>query len=175
MLQALHTLLAPPVMERLTLLLNHVIGAEPVATGRLRPHAGRSVELRLEGWPALLPPPPPLAFRVTPAGLLEWCGMPHDAEADLTLRMDASNPALLLSRAVVGERPAVAVDGDAQFAADVSWLMQNLRWDLGADLERLVGVAAAGPLQRFGSALAGALHAALQQAGQWRERLRPRP
>ena len=100
--------------------------------------------------------------------------MQHDASADLRLRLDASNPALLLSRAAAGERPAVEIVGDAQLAADVSWLMQNLRWDLGADLERMFGPAVAGPLQRFGSAVAAALHTALQQAGEWRERLRPR-
>lgn len=174
MLNTLHTMLAPPVMERLTLLLNHVIGSETVAMERLRPHAGRTIELVLAGWPALLPPAPPLAFRVTPAGLLEWCGMERTADPDLGLRLDASNPALMLARMAAGERPPVEIDGDAQLAADVSWLMQNLRWDLGADLERLFGPTVAGTLQRFGSAVAGALQTALQQAGAWRDRLRPR-
>ncbi|MCU0969766.1 MAG: hypothetical protein MUF03_13300 [Rubrivivax sp.] len=174
MLHTLNTLLAPAVMERLTLLLNHVLGSEAVATAKLQPHAGRTVELQLAGWPALLPPPPPLAFRVTPAGLLEWCGLERSAEPELSLRVDASNPAQLLARAVAGERPTVEIVGDAALAADVSWLMQNLRWDLAADLDRLFGPAVAGSLQRFGAAVAGGLQAALRQAGEWRDRLRPR-
>jgi len=40
----------------------------------------------MQGWPALLPPPPALAFRVTPAGLLEWCGG-EQAPADADLRV----------------------------------------------------------------------------------------
>ena len=92
------------------------------------------------GWPALLPPPPALAFRVTPAGLLEWCGGTElPAEADLVVRVDASNPLLLSARAMAGDMPQVAIDGDAQLAADVNWLLQNLRWDVAADLERLFG------------------------------------
>jgi hypothetical protein len=33
--------------------------------------------------------------------------------------------------------PPVDIEGDAQLAGDVNWLMQNLRWDVAADLERL--------------------------------------
>ncbi|MFY9509385.1 MAG: hypothetical protein WAQ05_00240, partial [Rubrivivax sp.] len=91
MLQTLNSLLAPAAMERLTLVLNHVLASETVATERLKPHAGRSIELALAGWPALLPAPPALAFRITPAGLLEWCGPERTAGADLGLRLDDSN------------------------------------------------------------------------------------
>ena len=73
---ALHEMLAPAAIERLTLLINHVLGREPVAMERLKPHAGRVLLLQAEGWPAFLPPWPVLAFRVTPAGLLE-CGTPE--------------------------------------------------------------------------------------------------
>ena len=64
----------PAAMQRLTLLLNHVLGSEAVATARLAPHAGRRMHVALAGWPRWLPRPPALDFRVTPAGLLEWCG-----------------------------------------------------------------------------------------------------
>jgi ubiquinone biosynthesis protein UbiJ len=74
MLHTLQQMFAPAVLERLTLLLNHVLGGETVATQRLLPHAGKVVQLELTAWPSLLPPPPLLAWRVTPAGLLEWCG-----------------------------------------------------------------------------------------------------
>lgn len=174
MLQTLNSLLAPAVMERLTLVINHVLASETVATERLKMHAGRTVELALTGWPSLLPAPPVLAFRVTPAGLLEWCGLERIASADLAVRVDASNPALLLSRALGGDLPPVAVDGDAALAGDVNWLLQNLRWDIAADLERAFGPAVAQPLYRMGSALARALRVAVQGASQLGSRLRPR-
>jgi ubiquinone biosynthesis accessory factor UbiJ len=164
MLQTLQALLAPAVTERLTLVLNHVIGGEPAAVERLRPHAGRTLALTLEGWPTLLPPPPPLAWRVTPAGLLEWCGPEFTATPDLTAAVDAANPALLLGRALAGERPSIRVQGDAAFAGQVHWLLENLRWDVAGDLQRLFGPAVAEALHRTGRALAGALKSALSLA-----------
>jgi len=175
MLQTLNSLLAPAVMERLTLVINHVLGAESVATERLRAHAGRTVELATSGWPSLLPPLPTMAFRITPAGLLEWCGLEGPGVADLAVRVDASNPALLMSRALGGELPPVAVEGDALLAGDVNWLMQNLRWDVAADLERFFGPVVAQQLHRMGSAVARAVRTAMQGAAQVRDRVRPRP
>jgi ubiquinone biosynthesis protein UbiJ len=164
MLQALHELLAPAAMGRTTLVLNHVLASEPAATERLRAHAGRRIELQPQAWPALLPPLPRLAFAVTPAGLLDWDGQGAGAPADLTVRFDASNPALLAARALTGETPQVEIDGDAQLAADVNWLLQNLRWDVEADLERVLGPAAAHQLVRIGGGLARGVQAALRAA-----------
>lgn len=165
MLHSLNAMLAPALMERLVLVVNHVLGAEPAAMHRLQPHARRVIELRMQGWPSLLPPPPTLAFRVTPAGMLEWCGGEQGgADADLRVSVDAGNPLLLMARAMAGDKPAVAIDGDAQLAADVNWLLQNLRWDVAADMERLFGPTLAYPMHRLGSALARGLRAALQGA-----------
>jgi len=174
MLHTLNTLLAPAVMDRLALVVNHVLAGESVATDRLKAHAGRSVEILPTAWPSLLPQPPVLAFRITAAGLLEWCGPDRSAAPDLALRVDTANPAWLLSRALAGEMPAVAIDGDALLAADVNWLLQNLRWDVAADLDRLFGPLVGPQLHRLGSALAGALRAAVQRAGELRERVQPR-
>lgn len=172
MLHSLNTLLAPALMERLVLVVNHVLDAEPEATRRLQPHAQRVMRLRLQGWPSLLPPPPALAFRITPAGLLEWCGQEAD-DADLLVRVDASNPLLATARALGGEKPAVQIDGDAQLAAEVNWLLQNLRWDVGADLDRLFGPTVAAPLHQLGSALARALRGALLGASDFARNMRP--
>jgi ubiquinone biosynthesis protein UbiJ len=172
MIHTLNSLLAPAVMERLTLVVNHVLAGEPVATERLKPHAGRALELAASGWPSLLPALPPCVFRVTPAGLLEWGGLEPQAGADLTVRIDASNPALLMVRVVAGEMPQVAIDGDAQLAGDVNWLLQNLRWDVAADLERFFGPTVAHQLHRLGSAMAAAIRAAIQGADTLRARFR---
>lgn len=176
MLQSLNALLAPALMERLVLVINHVLGAEPAATQRLRAHDQRVIELQMQGWPSLLPAPPTLAFRITPAGMLEWCGgAAAPVAADLSVRIDAANPLLLMARAMSGDKPAVAIDGDAQLAADVNWLLQNLRWDVAADLERLFGPAVAYPLHRLGSALAQALRGALHSAPGLAPRTPPPP
>ena len=84
--------------------------------------------LRLLQWPALLPAPPVLAWRITPAGLLEWCGPEAPAAPDLAVEVDASNPALMAAQALGGQTPQVQIEGDAQLAGDVNWLLQNLRW-----------------------------------------------
>lgn len=143
MLQTLHEMLAPAAMERLTLLINHVLRREPAAVERLLPHAGRSLRVEPEGWPAWLPPLPALAFRVTPAGLLEWCGAESETAPDLRLRLPDADPARLALQALSGRPPEVQVEGDARFAADASWLVENLRWDIADDVERLLGPAAA--------------------------------
>jgi ubiquinone biosynthesis accessory factor UbiJ len=143
MRQTLPSLLGPAVMERLTLLVNHVLASEPLASQRLRPHAGRCIRVQFDGWPSLLPAWPVLAFRVTPAALLEWCGPDEPAVVELNVAVDASNPALALLQALNGERPQIAVTGDAAFATDVSWLFDNLRWDVQDDLARLGGAVAA--------------------------------
>ncbi len=174
MFNALTSSLQAALVERLTLLLNHVLAAEPVATERLRAHSVRNVQLQLDGWPALLPTLPELAFRVTPAGMLEWCGgaprLGDDTAPDLRLRLDASNPALALVQWTAGERPRVEVQGDAQFAADLSWLMDNLRWDVQDDLARLVGQAPANEIARLGRLLAGGLREALRTLSGWATR-----
>ena len=176
MLHSLNAMLAPALMERLVLVINHVLAAEPVATQRLQAHDQRVIELQMQGWPSLLPAPPTLAFRVTPAGMLEWCGGADAAvEADLRVRVDAGNPLLLMARAMAGDKPSVSIDGDAQLAGDVNWLLENLRWDVAADLDRLLGPTVAYPMHRLGSALARGLRAALQGASGFTQRTRPPP
>jgi ubiquinone biosynthesis protein UbiJ len=161
MLHTLQALVSTTLMERFTLALNHVLAAEPAAVQRLTPHAGRCIRVQLDGWPTLLPALPQLAFRVTPAGLVEWCDGTPAPDADLLVTMDASNPARMLAQGLAGQRPVVDVAGDARLATDVSWLMDNLRWDIQDDLARVVGPGAANELARFGRMFAGGLRDAV--------------
>lgn len=157
MLQNLQGLLVPAVIERLVLVINHVLAAEAVATARLMPHNGRTIELDLQNWPSLLPSAPRLRLRITPAGLMEWCGPEPQGTTDLSVHVEAGNPALLFARALAGEPPRLSIAGDAQLATDIQWLVDNLRWDVEADLERLFGPVVAAQLGRMGSALARGL------------------
>jgi len=165
MLETMKALAERSVMERVVLLVNHVVAAEPAATGRLRPHAGRTLRFELRGWPSLLPALAPLSFRITPAGLFEWLEDAGPAPPDLNVGIDASNPALALARLVVGERPAMTVDGDPGLAADVNWLSENLRWEVQDDLARIVGDAPAREIARIGGGFARAMRDAVRRFG----------
>ena len=158
MLDAMKALAERSVMERLVLLVNHVIAAEPAAVARLAPHAGRTLHIELAGWPRLLPAVGPFTFRITPAGLVEWLAAASAVGApDLRVAFDAANPALAVTRFVAGERPQVDVSGDAAFASDVDWLIDNLRWEIEDDLARVVGPGVARQIAKVGGWLEGAI------------------
>ena len=102
-------------------------------------------------------------FVVTPAGLQEWQEDDMALPVDLTLDIEASNPALELARSLAGQPPRIRVAGDAALATDMSWLVENLRWDVQDDLARIVGEVPARELARVGRGLGGALRAVMQQ------------
>jgi ubiquinone biosynthesis protein UbiJ len=79
-----------------------------------------------------------------------------------------------VARALGGTQPEVQIDGDAKLAGDVNWLLQNLRWDVAADLERLFGPVVAQQVHKIGSMMAHAVRAAFKGATQLGERLRSR-
>ena len=161
MLMDWFSLIAPAAQDRMILLLNHVISRESYAMARLQPFAKSTVLLHLNGWPTLLPAAPDLALVLTPAGLFERLQFSDDtlgaAPAALRIELDASNPALLALGALSGERPRVTVQGDAALAAEINWLMENLRWDIEDDLAGLVGPAAAHLLTDWGRSAAAAM------------------
>lgn len=172
MFQALSQVLAPAAVERAVLVLNHMLAAEAAATERLRRHAGRCIRLQLRDWPQALPPLPPLAFAVTPAGLLEWPAS-GAAAPDLDVSLDASNPAKLAARMLTGERPVIDIQGDAALATDMHWLLENVRWDVEGDLARFVDPRLAHDIARVGSWLAGGLRSALRAGANLAARVRP--
>lgn len=145
--------MADALMRRVTLLLNHVLQREDAATERLRAHAGRRVELRIHGWPGLLPPPPALRFGITRAGLLDWVGDEPGpaAPVDLELGLSPGSPFDLLTPARLRQR--LDISGDAALAGDVSWVVEHVRWDIGDDLSRLVGPVASHRLEDLGRLL----------------------
>jgi ubiquinone biosynthesis protein UbiJ len=115
--------------RRIVLLLNHVLMQEPQATSRLARQKGRAV---LVQWQSL-------SFKVsmTPAGLLDLA--PANAAADLVLTLTDPSPLALVQGLAQGGKPAVRIEGDVQLAAEVNWLTDHVRWDLEADLARIVG------------------------------------
>lgn len=149
-------LLLPAATDRFVLLANHVLASAPAATERLKPHAGRVLKIEVEGWRVPLPPPPPLALRLTPAGLFEAvvAGESPEPAPDLRLRVDASQPFEAARRVATGELPSLQIEGDVGLANDVNWVVANVRWDIAADLERVFGPMVAGGLAQAGEKLA---------------------
>jgi ubiquinone biosynthesis protein UbiJ len=132
--------------NRVVLLLNHVLQQEPEAMQRLRRQAGKTIQLR---WPhAALARvlPGALALHITPAGLLAQARA--DAPADLVLTLDEPSAFTLAGKLASGDKPTVGIEGDVQLAAEVAWLVDNVRWDLEEDLSP--------PAGRRSSAYAGA-------------------
>ncbi len=168
MLHEWTTLFAPAVQDRMVLLLNHVLSRESHATSRLQAFSGRAVVIRLTAWPKLLPAAPDLRLAVTRAGL--WERLEAAPAEALLVEIDASNPALMALGALSGEKPRVTVQGDAAFAGEMHWLMDNLRWDIEDDLAGLVGPAVAHQLGRFGRGIREALTALARQAENLRKR-----
>lgn len=148
MIHAMHhgvaPVLAQQALERVTLLLNHVLAAEPEAMVRLKPYAGRSIRFVWEGRPAWLPawfPTPPEArWTVDAAGLLDLVPAEAPFADEGGLRVGLDGAALLQwSLAPAGVAPPMDVQGDAGFAAAIAWLAQNVRWDLEDDMARVIG------------------------------------
>ena len=135
LLDALEQRFAPPpwavheAQRRLVLLLNHVLMQEPQAMDRLRRQAGRIVEGRWRIFNVRLV--------ATPAGLLDLAS-PAGAP-DLVLTVTEGSPFALGQAAIRGEKPPVRIEGDVQFAAEVNWLVDHVRWDLEEDIARVVG------------------------------------
>lgn len=152
-LQNFHLPIAPPAWaieethRRTVLLLNHVLMQEPQAMERLARHKSRVV---LALWRNFT-----FKLAITPAGLLDVA--PADAPADLTLELTDTSPFTIAQTLMQGEKPAVQIAGDVQLAADVSWLVEHLRWDIEEDLSRMLGDAPAHGLVQAAQTFAAAL------------------
>ncbi len=124
------TSLKPPewlvdeVQRRFVLLVNHVLMQESEAQARLARQSGRIVEAK---WRVF-----DIRLAVTPAGLLDIAA--PSAAPDLTLTLTEESPFELAQSAFRGDKPPVRIVGDVQFAAEINWLVENVRWDLEEDL-----------------------------------------
>ncbi len=174
------SLLTQLALPRLTLLLNHIVASEPVAMAKLRPHAGRTVDIK---WVTTLSPalgglmeklaggaqtPSPWRFVITPAGLFELVeSVPAEATASgLTITVHLPDPLTFARQALKGERPEVNIEGDAALAEVAAWMMKNLRWDVQDDIARWMGTAPAELLRTVG----GSIRESLQR---WRNGDKP--
>ena len=126
--------LVEELQRRIVLLLNHVLMQEDEAQARLARQAGKIVHAQWRAFTMRLAP--------TRAGLLEV--VPESGTpADLTLTVTETSAWQLAQSALKGDKPPVHIAGDVQFAAEINWLVEHVRWDLEEDLARIVGDAPA--------------------------------
>jgi ubiquinone biosynthesis protein UbiJ len=112
--------------------LNHLLAGANWARARLGPYASRHACFEM--------PPFRLAFVVNAAGCFE--PVSDAAPPDVTIRLPADTPFLLphgLDRVMAAAR----VDGNAEFATELSFVFRHLHWNAEEDLSRLVGDIAA--------------------------------
>jgi len=143
------------IQRRLVLMINHVLAQEPEAQARLKRQAGRIVEAR---WRIFL-----VRLVATPAGLLDLAS--PSAQPDLTLTLVEESPWELAQAALRGDKPPVRIAGDVQFAAEVNWLVENVRWDLEEDLSRVIGDAPSHALAAGGRRMVEALRQFVRSPG----------
>ena len=105
-----------------------------------------------------------MSLRITPAGLLEAADSAPDVAPDLRLRADASRPLDAARRVVAGELPPLQIEGDVTLAADVNWVVANVRWDIAADIERVFGPLVAGGLAQAGEKIASTARSLAESA-----------
>ena len=139
-------------INRLVLLLNHVIAQEPEAQNRLKRQKGRCIQLQWQDKVVQLAP--------TPAGLLERV---TDLKFDLKLTLTDHSPLSMASAILKGEKPGVHIEGDVQLAAEVNWLFDHVRWDPEEDVARLIGDAPAHTLVQTAKRIVDALRSFVQQ------------
>ena len=107
--------------------LNHLLAGESWARARLKPFAGRHG--RIEAGPV------GVGFVVEGDGLLKATPV-RAADVSITLPDDAHLRFLTDRAGVLG---AAHLSGNAEFAEALGFVMRNLRWDVEADLARVVG------------------------------------
>ena len=158
----------PAVRDRVVLFINHVLGGCPPALERLRAHAGKVVRADVSGWPGLVPVPPPLVLRVTPAGMFEALAASEESTVspDLDVKLDASAPLRIAEAVFKGGVPPMSIEGDATLAADFSWVTQHVRWDPAADAERFFGMSVGEGVSRANAQFAEVAEMAKSAMGQ---------
>jgi ubiquinone biosynthesis protein UbiJ len=144
-LQSLLGSIRPPdwvvdeLQNRLVLFLNHVLMQEPAAQDRLKRQKGKPVRIQWGDFNLTLAP--------TAAGLLERSD--PGAKPELSVTLTQTSPLELAQSVLAGQKPGVDIQGDVLLAAEVAWLVDNVRWDVEEDLSRVVGDATAHTIARF--------------------------
>jgi ubiquinone biosynthesis protein UbiJ len=124
-------MLLPHPASALIAALNHLLQGNDWARKRLAPYAGRQALIGM--------PPFQIGFVVTDAGGVDQVS---DPLPDVTISMPADAPFILLE-GLDRLMSTARVEGNAEFATELSYVFRNLRWDAAEDLSRFFGDVAA--------------------------------
>jgi ubiquinone biosynthesis protein UbiJ len=123
--------------------VNHLLAQASWAREKLQPFAGQCAHLTLPPFYALL--------SITAEGLV--AAPPAEVTATVTIDLPASAPLLAL-QGKAGVMRAARITGSADFAQELGYVIQHLRWDVEEDLSRVFGDIAAHRLTTGVSAIA---------------------
>jgi len=136
--------------NRVCLLVNHILSQEAEAMRRMARHAGKRIAIVVGGVS--------VTWRVTLVGLFEsTTASPSSSEPDLRIDVTQAQWSALIKTLVSGEQPEVQIFGDVMLAAELGWLREHVRWDMEADIARLVGDVPAVWLSSAGKQLVAAV------------------
>ena len=133
--------------RRMVLVINHVLMQEAVATERMTRQQGNVVMVQWRNFS--------FKVKITKAGLLDLAD--QAAKADLVLSVTENSPFTIAQALLRGDKPSVRIEGDVQLAADVNWLVDNVRWDVEEDMARAIGDVPAHTLAQAAKSMAAAL------------------
>lgn len=112
--------------------INHLLGQAAWAREKLAPFAGHAALVKM--------PPFEAAFLIGADGCLS--APPPEAELEVSISLPAATPVLALQGKDAVMR-AARIEGSAEFAETLGFVIRNLRWDAEEDLSTIVGDIAA--------------------------------
>jgi len=112
--------------------INHLLGQAAWAREKLVPFAGHAAQIKL--------PPFEAAFLIGGDGFL--AAPTPKAELEVSISLPAATPLLALQGKDAVMR-AARIEGSAEFAETLGFVIRNLRWDAEEDLSRVFGDIAA--------------------------------
>jgi ubiquinone biosynthesis accessory factor UbiJ len=115
--------------------VNHLLAREDWARERLMAYAGHTARV--------IAPPVTLTIAVQADGYLAAGENSVDTPCNVTITLAEGATAAFLRGGQAAVMKHVRIEGDAEFAADLSKLAEHLRWDPEEDLSRLIGDAPA--------------------------------
>jgi ubiquinone biosynthesis protein UbiJ len=121
-----------PLPAPLLAAINHLLGQAAWAREKLAPFAGHAAQIKL--------PPFEAAFLIGSDGFIS--APAPEAELEVSIALPAATPLLALQGKEVVMR-AARIEGSAEFAQTLGFVIRNLRWDAEEDLSAIFGDIAA--------------------------------
>jgi ubiquinone biosynthesis protein UbiJ len=149
--------------------LRHLLEQHQWARQLLAQHAGQTFVIGLQVQQAGLEGlAPDLAFRITPEGLVEKIALDESRTPHVKLLLRPSVKALLDASEAgpPGLQRHLHVQGDVMLAASLAQLAQHLRWDMEADLSKIMGEAIAHRTGKGLRAAPGVVQAQVSRVGE---------